>query len=191
MSELYHAKFKKKNNNGESDHDNPFSSNNNNNPFATVQNVGKKFKNTADRIESSSNYQKVKMAQKTGITKSSNDPSFTSKVGSSVFKVGSNVRAKTNQFTGVAKFKKNNSEPTVRTGEHSLDDNPPKRFRKKLNATKLKEIVGPRNSRFNENDENENTAENKRAQQYRYADWTPTVMPTSPGGKRQRKYNGR
>lgn len=186
MSELYHIKKKKDKGGFETEQPNPFKTDNGktiSSAMSSLKTFGKKVNNTVDRIESSSGYQKVKLAQKT--KREDSKQNFASNTASSIKNIGSTVSNKATGFANAAKGAKNVANI------FNDEDNEPKKLRKKLNATRLKEIVGPRNSRFNENSENKNTAENKRAQQYRYADWTPTVMPTSPGGKRQRKYKGR
>lgn len=193
MSELYHAKKKKSN--GEGDHPNPFSTNPSgiSNLGNGISKISNKFKSTVDRMENSSGYQKVKTAQKYGSTNTSNKQSFTSSFGTSTAGFGANVRKSASKLSNSAKSNKAyyDSKSTVDNDEYNMIDNPPKKLRKKLNKTKLREIVGPKDRKFyGEEGLDSAQSENKRAQQYRYADWVAQPMPTSPGGTKHRRSKG-
>lgn len=91
------------------------------------------------------------------------------------------TKAKSTYSGALSKVKNDNNE----------EDNPPKNFRKRLNHVKLKSIVGPKDRKFyGEEGLNSAQSENKRAQQYRYADWVAQPMPTSPGGTKHRRSKG-
>lgn len=139
MSELYHIKKKK----------NPFDETESKNVLtfgSSISSMGKKAKNTIDRMQSSSDYQKVKLAQQAKKSSSSNDQPFVSKVGSSVSKLGSTVSSKSQGIATSAKAAKklDDMKSYADEAEKDMMDNPPKKLRKKLNPTKLKEIVGPK-----------------------------------------------
>lgn len=156
MSELYHAKFKKKkSNNGESDHPNPFSDGSSvvTGVGSVVSKIGNKAKNTIDRVEGSTGYQKVQTSQKFKNTSGSKS-SLGSKVGSTFYTTSGNVSSKAKNLATAAKAIKEykDSKSTVddeydSESKYNLLDNPPKKLRKKLNKTKLKEIVGPKGRR--------------------------------------------
>lgn len=154
MSELYHAKKKKSN--GEGDHPNPFSTNSSgiSNFGNGISKISNKFKSTVDRMENSSGYQKVKTAQKYGSTNTSNKQSFVSGFGSSTSGFGANVRKSASKLSNSAKSNKtyyDSKSPVddeyTSESEYNMLDNPPKKLRKKLNKTKLREIVGPKSRR--------------------------------------------
>lgn len=192
MSELYHAKKKKSN--GEGDHPNPFSTNPSgiSNLGNGISKISNKFKSTVDRMENSSGYQKVKTAQKYGSTNTSNKQSFTSSFGTSTAGFGANVRKSASKLSNSAKANKSyyDSKSTV-DNEYNMMDNPPKKLRKKLNKTKLRDIIGPKDRKFyGEEGLDSAQSENKRAQQYRYTDWVAQPMPTSPGGTKHRRSKG-
>lgn len=198
MPELYHAKKKKSN--GEGDHPNPFSTNSSgiSNLGNGISKISNKFKSTVDRMENSSGYQKVKTAQKYGSTNTSNKQSFVSGFGSSTAGFGANVRKSASKLSNSAKANKayyDSKSPVddeyTSESEYNMLDNPPKKLRKKLNKTKLREIVGPKDRKFyGKEGLDSSQSENKRAQQYRYADWVAQPMPTSPGGTKHRRSKG-
>ena len=148
MSELYHIKKKKDKGGFETEQPNPFKNNNGNNVSSvgnSLKNIGKKVNNTMDRIESSSGYQIVKASQ-TAKKDTSSKPVFISNTTSSIKTFGSDVNRKANKFATTAKANKT-SETLINDSEEAEKDllnNPPKKLRKKLNPTKLKEIVGPK-----------------------------------------------
>ena len=149
MSELYH--IKKKNDKGgfEVDQPNPFKTGNGKtigSAMSSLETLGKKAKNTIDRMQSSSDYQKVKLAQQAKKSSSSNNQPLVSKVGSSISKLGSTVSNKSQRIATSAKAAKKLDDMKTYADESEKDimDNPPKKLRKKLNPTKLKEIVGPK-----------------------------------------------
>lgn len=150
MSELYHAKFKKKkSNNGESDHPNPFSDGSSvvTGVGSVVSKIGNKAKNTIDRVEGSTGYQKVQTSQKFKNTSGSKS-SLGSKVGSTFSTTGENVSSKGNNLATTAKAVKEFKDSTKKlAGDEYEEDNPPKKLRKKLNSYQLKNIVGPKGRR--------------------------------------------
>ena len=154
MSELYHIKKK-----------NPFKDDDNTNSLGNVinkiGNSGKKVKNTVQRIQSSSDYQKVQLAQKVKKNKTPNK-SFVSGTLSSIQNFGSEINKKaTGTAAAAAAMKKINTSKTPYVSDEYQQEleynsqknyypnkrNEPKKLRKKLNATKLREIVGPKGGR--------------------------------------------
>lgn len=139
MSELYHIKKKKSSfDETESKSISTFGS--------SISSMGKKAKNIVDRIQSSSDFQKVKIAQKVKKDQKDSDGPFISKGLNSIKNIGSSVGNKASGYATSAKAAKKLDDMKTYADEAEKDmmDNPPKKLRKKLNPTKLKEIVGPK-----------------------------------------------
>jgi hypothetical protein len=97
----------------------------------------------------------------------------------------------TNAKTNKAKVSYTSAKPVFNNYDDE-EDNPPKNLRRRLNHVKLKSIVGPKDRKFyGEEGLDSAQSENKRAQQYRYTDWVAQPMPTSPGGTKHRRSKGR
>lgn len=94
----------------------------------------------------------------------------------------------TNAKTNKAKVSYASAKPVF---NFDNEDNPPKNLRRRLNHVQLKSIVGPKDRKFyGEEGLDSAQSENKRAQKYRYADWVAQPMPTSTGGTKHRRSKG-
>lgn len=153
MSELYHIKKK-----------NPFKDDDTDSlddVINKIESKGKKVKSTIAKIQSSSGYQKVQLAQKVKKDKTPKK-SFVSGTLSSIQNFGSEINKKATgtAAAAVAMKKINTSNVPYVSDEYQQElaynsqknyypnkINEPKKLRKKLNATKLREIVGPKGGR--------------------------------------------
>lgn len=144
MSELYHIKKKKK----ESDE-------NKSDGFGGAINkvnsyINKKGKEASSKTNVSSLY-----TNEINKNKKSSIKDFGSNVNSGINDLGSKTAEKINSFSTSAKSKihmrqvQNNVNPPKHPTEHDgvVYHNPPKTLRKRLNATRLKDIVAPKGRR--------------------------------------------
>jgi hypothetical protein len=159
MAELYHIK-KKKDKGGSETHGKSI-----NDGLNGISNLGKTAKNLTNKIQSSSDYQKVKLAQKVKKNISDNKSSIGntfSNFASSLSTTGNKISRQAKTTANAVKKGYHNSKINIYEEPYVSDEyqqelaynsqkniypeemNEPKKLRKKLNKTRLREIVGPK-----------------------------------------------
>ena len=132
MAELYHIKKKNEN---ELEANNPYDKSKKKN---VIGNIKKSVESSANKIKSYGSYaqMKKKLGNNSKLVTSTSFASPVSNAANSIKKVGA-----------VANFNKNfkpEKKPERTEEDEELNNNPPKKLRKKLNNVQLRNIVGPK-----------------------------------------------